>query len=256
MAGAPKWIDADWPVPPGVRAVFTTRVGGCSQSPYDSFNLALHVGDVPARVERNRQLLVQALDLPAEPVWLEQVHGRRVLELDSASAVSEVPPEADGCWSRESGRVCAVMVADCLPVLLAERGGEAVAALHAGWRGLLDGVLDEAVWQLGRAGFAPDRLQAWLGPCIGQNAFEIGPEVRQAFLARAPADAASFRPGRGDRWHADLQALARARLVRLGLRQVFSTGQCTHAGSRDWFSFRRDGVTGRMAALIWREQGA
>ncbi|HEB58833.1 MAG TPA: peptidoglycan editing factor PgeF [Gammaproteobacteria bacterium] len=246
----PGWIVPDWPAPATVRAVSTTRAGGYSRAPWDSLNLALHVGDDPAAVLRNRQHLARALDLPAEPRWLEQVHGTAVA-VDGARAGA-----ADAAVSRHAGEVCAVMTADCLPVLFCDRRGQCVAAAHAGWRGLVAGVLEETVAAMN---CEPGEILAWLGPAIGPAAFEVGDEVRAAFLAAAGQDRApemaAFRPvsaSHGERWLADLYALARARLARAGVTAIHGGGACTwHEGER-FFSYRRDGTTGRMASLIWR----
>ncbi len=238
----PTWLHADWPAPPRVRALVTTRRGGVSRPPFDGLNLADHVGDAPAAVAMNRALLRAALDLPSEPVWLEQVHGNRVVDLDA----EHLPrPRGDAAVTRTPGRVCAVLTADCLPVCFCRRDGAAVAVAHAGWRGLAAGVLEATVAALGGDGSA---LLAWLGPAIGPRAFVVGPEVRACFLHRDPGAAACFLPHQ-DRWRADLYALAQRRLAALGV-QVYGGGLCTVSDGR-FFSYRRDGETGRMAALIW-----
>lgn len=235
-----SWRTPDWPAPERVRAAYTTRSGGVSRGPYASFNLAAHVGDDPAAVAANRARLRAGLDLPAEPHWLEQVHGTTVVEAGGHGP-------ADGSIGREPGRVCAVLTADCLPVLLCDRAGTVVAALHAGWRGLAAGVLEAGIAALGRPG---RELLAWLGPAIGPEAFVVGEEVRAAFTRLHPEDAGSFRPAAGG-WHADLRALARRRLARAGVTAVFGVADCTYAGRDTYFSFRRDGTCGRQAALIW-----
>ncbi len=234
---------ADWPAPPGVRALQTTRLGGVSQGPYASFNLATHCGDDPAAVARNRALLRETLALPAEPAWLNQVHG-------CAVARAPVPglPTADASVAEGRGQVCVVMTADCLPVLFCAEDGSAVAAAHAGWRGLAGGVLEQTLAALGRP---PSRLLAWMGAAIGPAAFEVGPEVREAFVAQDPDAAACFTPGRSGRLQADLYALARLRLRRAGLERVYGGGLCTHADTQRFHSFRRDPVCGRMASLVW-----
>ena len=241
----PIW--ARWDAPAHVRALTTTRSGGTSAAAFASLNLAAHVGDDPARVAANRALLRAALDLPAEPSWLAQVHGCAVAAAGPAGAA---PPEADAALTRTPGRVCAVLTADCLPVLLTDRAGKVAAAAHAGWRGLLDGVLEATVAALDTA---PDDVFAWLGPAIGPDAFEVGPEVRDQFLARGAESAAAFRRGRGDRWWADLYLLARQRLAGVGVRRVTGGDFCTCSEPRRFFSYRRDGHTGRMASLIWLE---
>lgn len=239
------FIVPDWPVPAGVRAAVSLRTGGVSTGRYASLNLGDHVGDDPGHVRTNRDRLRAALGLPTEPLWLEQVHGTHV-----ARFTGKQRPRADSAVALAPGQVCAVMVADCLPVLLADREGTCVAAAHAGWRGLAAGVIERTVEALP---VKPSQLVAWLGPAIGPEAFEVGPEVRQAFLSDDPQTTVDFRPGEGDRWLADLYALARRRLARLGIRDVSGGGFCTVSDAGRFFSYRRDGVTGRFAALVWRE---
>jgi YfiH family protein len=222
----------------------TLRTGGVSGGAYASLNLGDHVGDDPAAVATNRRRLREALALPAEPLWLEQVHGT-----DVAGFGGPGRPRADAAVALQPGQVCAVMVADCLPVLLADRSGTCVAATHAGWRGLAAGVLEAAVAALPADA---SQLVAWLGPAIGPDAFEVGPEVRKAFLAVDEAADEAFRPGIGDRWLADVYRLARQRLARAGVTDVHGGGLCTVSDPARFFSYRRDGATGRMAALVWR----
>lgn len=238
------WIVPDWPAPRTVRALVTTRRGGTSSGPYSSMNLGLHVGDDPAAVARNRALLRRRL--PSEPVWLEQVHGTAVVDADGA--VDE-PPRADASVAKRTGRVCLVMTADCLPLLLCNEQGSVVAAVHAGWRGLADGIVEAT---LARLGVVPQDVLAWLGPAIGPDAFELGDEVRQRFVAAHAGDAAAFRPAtaRG-KWMGDLFALARLRLARAGVQRVFGGGLCTHAGAERFYSYRREGITGRFASMVW-----
>jgi hypothetical protein len=232
----------DWPTPPGVRALQTLRSGGCSPAPWDSFNLGDHVGDAPERVTANRSLL-RAM-LPAEPRWLKQVHGLRVV--DAASVDDEV--EADAAFTRQPGVVCAVMTADCLPVLFCDRAGTVVAAAHAGWRGLVAGVLERTIAAME---VAPGELQAWFGPAIGPARFEVGDEVRAAFVAREPAAAEAFIACGQGKWLADIYRLARQRLAAAGVISVFGGGCCTVSDPARFFSYRRDGLSGRMASLIW-----
>jgi YfiH family protein len=241
---SPDWIQPDWPAPSNVRAFVTTRHGGVSSGPYASMNLGTHVGDSPAAVAQNRWLLRSCL--PAEPLWLEQVHG---IEVADADAISEGAPKADASIATRPSAVCAIMTADCLPVLFCDDMGEVVAAAHAGWRGLAAGVLDAAV---ARMAVAPGRILAWMGPAIGPDAFEVGDEVRDAFCAGNPAAADAFRPAaqRG-KWMADLFLLARLRLAALGVTRIFGGGECTWSDPLRYFSYRRDGVTGRMASLVW-----
>ncbi|HFD79096.1 MAG TPA: peptidoglycan editing factor PgeF [Gammaproteobacteria bacterium] len=236
-------IVPEWPVPVGVRAVSTSRRGGVSHAPWDSLNLAAHVGDEPVAVRENRRRLRARVKLPAEPVWLEQVHGGRVVDAADVTGV----PQADASFSGRPGVVCAVLTADCLPVLFCDRAGTRVAAAHAGWRGLAGGVLERTVAALGTD---PGRLMAWLGPAIGPQAFEVGDEVREAFLARDPGAQEAF-VAHGTRWRADIYALAEIRLRALGLSDIYGGGLCTWSDPERFYSYRRDGVTGRMASLIW-----
>jgi hypothetical protein len=239
-----EFIVPDWPAPAGVRAAVSLRTGGVSAPPFDSLNLGDHVGDEPDAVRDNRRRLAAALGLPAAPSWLQQVHGRRVVDLDEARVVV---PEADAAMTARPGRVCAVLTADCLPVLLCRADGSAVAAVHAGWRGLAAGVLESAVAALAAPG---EGLMAWLGPAIGPASYEVDDAVRDAFPG-APAEA--FRPTRPGHYQADLYALARQRLQRLGVTAIHGGGFCTRADEARFFSYRRDGRTGRFASLIWLE---
>jgi YfiH family protein len=245
--GELEFILPDWPAPASVHGCCTTRTGGFSDPPWDSFNLADHVGDDPARVRRNRQLLQEALGLPAEPVWLRQVHGQVVCDASDGAG------EADGAYARRPGTVCVVLTADCLPVLLCDRSGTRVAALHAGWRGLAGGILEAGVRALDSE---PGELLAWLGPAVGPTKFEVGPEVRAQFLRADAGAEQAFTPGAGDRWYADLYQLARRRLRSAGVSAIFGGGHCTVTDAARFFSFRRDGETGRMASLIWMEPPA
>lgn len=240
----PACIRPDWPAPARVRAASSTRLGGVSQGVYASLNLGAHVGDAAAAVAENRRRLAAGLELPGEPLWLNQVHGCSVAQAGAAAPC----PEADAAIADRPGRVCAVMTADCLPVLLCDDRGERVSAVHAGWRGLCGGVIERAVQAMQVPG---ERLLAWLGPAIGPGAFEVGEEVRQAFVERDADAAAAFCPSPRGRWLADLYALARRRLARVGVNSVHGGGFCTLSDSKRFFSFRRDGVTGRMASLIW-----
>ena len=247
----------DWPAPAGVQALHTTRDGGVSATPYDSLNLGDHVGDAMSAVQANRQRLAQAL--AAEPVFLRQVHGDEVVELSTA-ARQPTDTVADACVTSARGLACTILVADCLPVLFTDRAGRAVAAAHAGWRGLAGGVLEQTVVALRavlrREGAPDDALLAWLGPCIGPQAFEVGPEVKAPFEAQDAAAAALFQPHGPGKWLADLPALARARLRALGIASLHGNDSgddwCTVANASRFFSHRRDRVSGRMAACIWR----
>ncbi len=246
----PPWITPDWPAPPSVRALSTTRHGGHSAVPYASFNFSDYVGDAPAAVARNRAQLRAQAGLPAAPHWLRQVHGTRVLELDNLTATTAVPPEADAAVTSARGVVCAVQTADCLPVLLCDAAGRRVGAVHAGWRGLAHGVIEAA---LGRWETPAGQMLAWLGPAIGATAFEVGDEVRDAFVSDAPEASACFRAHTLGKWQADIYALARLRLQRAGVTQVYGGRGCTVTDAQGFFSYRRDKVTGRMATLIWLE---
>ncbi|HEY8354607.1 MAG TPA: peptidoglycan editing factor PgeF [Methylophilaceae bacterium] len=235
-----------WPAPANVKALQTTRRGGISTAPYDSLNLAMHVEDDPLNVARNRQLLNARV--PSEPVWLNQVHGTTVVDAAQTTCV----PDADASWSRVRRAVCAVMTADCLPMLLCDRDGSVVAAAHAGWRGLCDGVIEATIAALP---VPPESLMAWLGPAIGPQAFEVGAEVRQEFIDRQREAEAAFEPAGEGKWLGDMYHLARLRLVRAGVTGIYGGGVdedfCTYSDGERFFSFRRDGRTGRMATLIW-----
>ncbi len=236
-----------WDAPAGVHAACSTREGGVSAAPYDSLNLGDHVGDDAAAVEENRRRFAAAL--AAEPVFLKQVHGRGVVRLATDTTDGT---EADACWTTERGIACTMMVADCLPVLLAARSGGIVGAAHCGWRGLAGGVLEALVQAMDvRAG----DLVAWLGPCIGPDAFEVGPEVREAFTSQDARGAAHFRAQGQGKFLADLPALARLRLQALGIKDIAgndgSPQWCTVADRSRFFSHRRDRVSGRFAAAAW-----
>lgn len=247
MSQAPlELLQPDWPAPANVRAAATTRRGGFSRGPYAGLNLGEHVGDDPAAVAANRRLLSDALGLARAPAWLEQVHGCEVA--DAAAATGQVPPRADAAVTRTPGVACVVMTADCLPVLYCDRGGRVVAAAHAGWRGLAGGVLEAT---LARMEVDPAEVLVWLGPAIGPAAFEVGPEVRAAFVADDPAAAAGFVPAHGDRLLGDLYALARLRLRRAGVRQISGGSRCTYTEADTFYSYRRGAVTGRQATLVW-----
>ena len=239
-----EWISPRWPAPERVRAVSTTRHGGTSRPPYDTLNLAEHVGDEAVAVAANREQLRQALQLPAMPAWLQQVHGVQVVNAAGVTA----PVAADAAYALEPGVVVAVLTADCLPVLLCDRGGRAVAAAHAGWRGLARGVIEQTIAAMPAPGA---ELMAWLGPAISANAYVVGEEVRDTFLSHEPAAVTAFRPAADGGWHADLYLLARQRLQSQGVTEVHGGGFCTWEDPVRFYSYRRDGVTGRMASLIW-----
>jgi YfiH family protein len=242
MKVAEHLILPDWPAPPKVKALQTTRKGGTSAAPYDTLNLGLHVGDDPVRVNRNRQSL--AAFMPSEPVWLEQVHGTVVANADMAGC----HVQADACIARHRGSVCVVMTADCLPVLLCDKQGSVVGAAHAGWKGLAAGVIEATVQAMN---VAPENLMAWLGPAISREAFEVGEDVRATFAAAQPQAGSAFIPGQNGKWLADIYALARMRLNALGVAQIYGGNHCTYRESDKFFSYRRDGTTGRMGTFIW-----
>ena len=239
-----------WDAPGNVGALMSTRQGGCSQGAFDSLNLGAHVGDDPDAVAANRHRW-GGLMLPARPLWLRQVHGTVVVEASTALREGD-GPQADGCWTSQPGVACVVQVADCLPVLMAAANGRAVGAAHAGWRGLAAGVLERTAEAVARAaGCEPSALVCWFGPCIGPRQFEVGADVLQAFGADRRFFTPRPRPDGQSRWLADLPGLARQRLLALGLHQVAGGHWCTVETPSDFFSFRRDGVTGRMAAAVW-----
>lgn len=276
MALPDHCIVPDWPAPSNVKALQTTRHGGISAAPYDTLNLGLHVGDAPLAVAHNRQLL--ELLLPSEPVWLEQVHGTVVANADTASGGCDTllakpadcgssrlvaPPapdgstaprrgdtvQADACIARHRGAVCVVMTADCLPVLLCDEAGTVVGVAHAGWKGLVAGVIEATVIAMN---VQPQKLMAWLGPAIGQDAFEVGAEVRAAFIAhQAEAAEAFIAHGDQGKYKADLYLLARQRLHALGIKRIHGGTFCTFHQKDKFFSYRRDSVTGRMGTFIW-----
>ncbi|QUJ66946.1 peptidoglycan editing factor PgeF [Photobacterium sp. GJ3] len=241
------WITPDWPAPAHVKAMSTTRSGGISQGSYEGLNLGDHVGDEPAAVAHNRQWLQQQLGLVHAPAWLTQTHSTIVLDLHGPLSPA---PNADASVTRESGIACTVMTADCLPVLLCDRQGTQVGAVHAGWRGLADGILEKTVRTFSAE---PNQMLAWLGPAIGPAAFEVGGEVRERFVSEQPDAASAFTP-KGEKWLADLYLLARLRLQRAGITQIFGGTECTYADPARFYSYRRDGVTGRQASLIWLSQ--
>lgn len=244
-------IRPDWPAPASVRAISTTRVGGISQAPWATMNLGGHVGDVPGAVTANRLRLADFTGLaPDRFGWLEQVHGTNVVSLPQSDSRTE-PATADASVTQARRQVCVILTADCLPVLFCNRAGTRVAAAHAGWRSLCHGILERTVNQLG----APETLLAWLGPAIGPSVFEVGPEVRDAFMAFDRNAETAFTPAgaRAGHFMADIYRLARQRLASAGVNAVYGGGQCTVTDHARFFSFRRDGQTGRMASLIWRD---
>ena len=235
-------IVPNWPAPANVKSLQTTRKDGASAAPYDSFNLGSHVGDNPLIVARNRMQLAHLM--PSEPVWLDQVHGVSVADAGQAGCL----PQADACVSTHRSAVCVVMTADCLPVLLCDETGSVVGAAHAGWRGLCDGVIEQTVQAMK---VPPSTMMAWLGPAIGPAVFEVGPEVRDAFIAKHAQSAEAFVPGNNGKWLADIYHLARLRLNAMGINRIYGGDQCTYSNTERYYSYRRDGVTGRMGTFIW-----
>lgn len=242
-------LQPNWPAPAKVRSAQSTRIGGISVEPFNGLNLGTHVGDHPADVAANRALLAGSLNLPTTPLWLEQVHGTGVITLPNITDGIT----ADAVLSRTVGQVCAIMTADCLPVLFCDTSGTVVAAAHAGWRGLAEGVLESTLQKMD---VPPSTIMAWLGPAIGPIAFEVGGEVRAAFMAKSPQAADAF-VSRGDhgagKWLADIYQLARLRLKAAGVTQCYGGDFCTYTDSKRFFSYRRDQQTGRQASLIWLE---
>ena len=249
MAGteAPAVIRPDWPAPSSVRALVSERRGGVSRPPHDNWNLGDHVGDAPSAVAENRRRLAARAGLPEGRIgWLSQVHGTDLVPLDPLSMAGESPAQGDASVTTHRALACAILTADCLSVLFCDRQGRRVAAAHAGWRGLAAGVLERTL-----AAFPqPDQVLAWLGPAIGPGAFEVGVEVYDAFVSQDPAQKAAFTPHR-ERYLADLYQLARRRLTLAGVGGIYGGGECTFSDTRRFYSYRRDGVTGRMASLIW-----
>jgi polyphenol oxidase len=237
------WLVPDWPAPARVRAFVTTRAGGTSEGEYGTLNLGLNSGDRPENVQANRAVV--RAHLPADPAYLAQVHGADVLDLDEG-----VPERAraDAAVSKQPRRVAVVLTADCMPVFLCDRAGTRIAVAHAGWRGMAAGVLENAVAALG---VPAGEVLAWMGPTIGPDAFEVGPEVREAFLARDPRADAAFRPGKPGKFMADLYHLARQRLSAAGVRDIHGGGFCTFHEPERFFSYRRVQKSGRMGAFIW-----
>ena len=223
----------------------TTRIGGVSAPPYEQLNLGDHVDDAPAQVEKNRALLRAQLNLPAEPLWLQQVHGTTVL--NAANAATNV--SADAAFTNQNNVVCAVLTADCLPVFFCTEDGSAIAVAHAGWRGLAAGILQITAKSMNAN---PEKIICWLGPAIGPKVFEVGSEVREAFIAEQSASAAAFVPTSENHWLADIYALARIKLGSVGITQVSGGDECTYTDAERFYSYRRDGITGRMASLIWK----
>lgn len=240
------FITPNWPAPENIKAISTCLGKGFSDGEFAGLNLALHVGDLPTSVEKNRSQLIKIIGLPATPVWLDQVHGVEVVELASNQKVTS-PITADAAFSKQKNQICVVMTADCLPVLLCKQDGSAVAAVHAGWRGLLSGIIEKSVQKLKE----PEKVMAWLGPAIGPTNFEVGKEVRAAFIDKNKVFEQAFRRIDDEHYLADLYALARMVLVQQGVTQIYGGEHCTVAETDLFYSYRRDKTTGRMASLIW-----
>lgn len=241
-----SWIKPDWPLPDGVQAAVTLRDGGVSQGSYASLNPATHVADDSAAVAENRRIIRQQLGLPSEPVWLQQVHGIEVIKANPAP--ENAIPHADASYSDQAGTVCAVLTADCLPLLFCSDDGEKIAAAHGGWRGLQAGIIQQTLNALNCS-----ELSVWLGPAIGPQQFEVGDDVRQAFVDNSPIHATAFIVKTPDKWLADIYLLARQQLNALGVDRVYGGDFCTVSDASRFYSYRRDGATtGRMASLIWR----
>lgn len=237
------WLTAEWPAPDFIKAGTTNRKGGVSPAPYSSFNLATHVGDKPEAVNKNRQML----DLPNEPQWLEQIHSTKAVLLPSEALI----PKADAVYTTNENIVCAVMTADCLPLLITDKEGSCVAAIHAGWRGLCDGIIEETIRKLP---VEPQSLLVWLGPAIGPNVYEVGKEVYDAFTLDKQDDSEAkqaFTAVAEQHWLLDMYRMATLRLNKLGVMNIYGGNRCTYSEKEQFFSYRRDGVTGRMASLIW-----
>ncbi len=239
-------IEPQWPAPANIRAYMTTRIGGVSQPPFSSLNLGDHVGDDSSAVSHNRALLQEALSLPSEPYWLKQTHSHNVVTIDATSTRHE----GDASYTSELNRVCAVLTADCLPLLITNRAGDEVAAVHAGWRGLVDGVVESAI---ARFNTTPSDLLVWMGAAIGANAFEVGEEVYTSFVKLHSQTRDAFTPSRqnADKWFADIYQLARIRLESIGVESIYGGDLCTYSDDQRFYSYRRDGICGRMASLIW-----
>ncbi len=243
MSAIKSWLRPDWPAPANIHAATTLRGGGVSRGAYGSLNPALHVGDDADLVSQNRHIIKNMLDLPSEPVWLEQIHSNRAVP----AMITAPLQQADASYASESGVVCAVLTADCLPLLVCSTDGSQIAAIHAGWKGLLAGIIGNTLAAMGNNDFL-----VWLGPAIGPDCFEIGAEVREAFVAKSTAFTPAFEPQANGKWLADIYQLARIELAMLGVDKVYGGGFCTVTDQQRFYSYRRDKITGRMATLIWR----
>ena len=254
----PQYIIPQWPVADSVKSLVTTRKQGVSLTPWDSFNLALHVKDNPLHVQQNREILNQ--HIPAEPFWLDQTHSQTIIEVDDQpiSSTDNCPPNADGSYSLMSNQVCCVLTADCLPILFCTENAAAVAAVHAGWRGLASGIIDNAVKLLCNKTQLPAKhILVWLGPAISNQHFEVGAEVRQQFIAKNPQYETAFttcltNENNENKYMADMYLLARLNLQQMGVNKIYGGNFCSYGDKENFYSYRRDGITGRMASLIWK----
>lgn len=242
MTSNNRWLVPDWPAPGNIHAATTLRMGGVSTECYTSLNPATHVGDAPEHVAENRRIIRASLGLPAEPVWLQQIHS--AIAVDATNVIGV--PQADASYSHAANVVCTVMTADCLPLLVCSEQGDCVAAIHAGWRGLLDGIIANTV-----SAMDGEKLLVWLGPAIGPECFEVGEEVLDAFAGKSAHNSQAFKR-HGDRWLADIYQLARIELASLGINNIYGGEYCTVTDPERFYSYRRDKTTGRMASLIWR----
>lgn len=238
------WIKPDWPVANNIHAAVTLRTGGVSKGGFESLNPALHVNDNSEAVQQNRKAITQMLNLPSDPIWLNQVHSSRVIKAEKTAQLEQ----ADASYTDQAGVVSVVMTADCLPVLLASDDGIKIAAIHAGWRGLLAGIISLTV-----AKFNASNTMAWLGPAIGPDCFEVGNEVKSTFVTKSTEFAVAFKQKNEHKCLTDIYQLATIELAMLGITQVYGGGFCTVTDKQRFYSFRRDGETGRMATLIWRD---
>jgi polyphenol oxidase len=244
MSNNQHWLVPDWPAPANIHAATTLRTGGVSTGEYDSLNPASHVGDDPYLVNQNRLIIRTMLNLPSEPVWLNQTHSTRAVRAEN----SPTPLNADASFTNQEGVVCTVMTADCLPLLTCSTDGSEIAAIHAGWRGLLDGIIDNTIASLNNTD-----LLIWLGPAIGSEQFEVGNEVRSAFLEKSENYEPAFKKHSQGKWLADIYKLARINLAKLGIKNIYGGHYCTVTDKERFYSYRRDKITGRMATLIWRD---
>jgi YfiH family protein len=241
------FIKPTWPAPKNIHAFSTTRNKGNSLHPYASFNLAKHVGDSASHVQLNRQLLRDELNLPSEPIWLEQVHSTHVIQAEEAQEQGYLP-QADASIASSPNIVCTIMVADCLPILICDRQGTMVSAVHAGWRGLANGIIESTIDRIKKS---PEELLVWLGPAIGPSVYEVSEDVLESFISQDQLAIEAFKSKPNKKWLANLYLLARMRLNNLGITSIYGGDYCTFSDQQNFFSFRRDGITGRMASLIW-----